>query len=264
MLDYIGLEDKVCTILRRVKKTYFDENKRSFKQLDIKGLNQLVTDMDVAVEKEIIASLTPLLDADFLAEESGESKGNKPFRWILDPIDGTTNFVHGIPVYSISLALQHSGITVGAWVYEINRDELFTATDQTAARCNGVEISVSSSENFNDCLIATGFPYYTFEHKDHFDRILNYCIMNTRGVRRLGSAAVDLAYVACGRFDAFFEFDLSPWDVAAGAYLVERAGGKVSDFKGVGGNIPIFGAQILAGQSKIFDGFLEEIGRLGE
>lgn len=243
--------------MKNAKKQFFDSSKHQFNNLDTKGLNQLVTDIDVATEKYLVKELSTLLPgSSFIAEENSGKTTDAEFQWIIDPLDGTTNFIHQIPVYSISIALQQNGVTVAGFVYELNRDELFWA-DETGAFLNDNPIQVSSNVKMQDSLLATGFPYYTFEQVPQYLEVLEYGMKNTRGIRRLGSAAVDLAYVACGRFDAFFEVGLSPWDVAGGAFIVEKAGGVVYDFNKKDNYI--FGQEILAGNHKIGSELLEVI-----
>lgn len=245
------LHDRIIQILREAKSTFFSGQEHRHDQLDLKGLNQLVTDVDVATERFLVDKLSELLPgSSFIAEENTGTQSDAEYQWIIDPIDGTTNFVHQIPVYSISVALQQNGKTIAGFVYELNRDEMFHA-NASGAWVNEKPISVTTTEVMSDTLVATGFPYYTFEHVPNYLEVLAYCMKNTRGIRRLGSAAVDLAYVACGRFDGFFEIGLSPWDVAAGAYIVQQAGGKVTDFKGE--NDFIFGGEIIAGNPAITD-----------
>jgi myo-inositol-1(or 4)-monophosphatase len=199
------------------------------------------------------------------AQSSGEEDGNRDiegsgslYTWIVDPLDGTTNFMHGLPPYSISIALSEQGKIVAGVVYIVTSDEMFTATIEGGAWLNGSRISVSEASRIEDSLIATGFPYKNFSRLGSFMGALEYFIRNTHGVRRMGSAAVDLAYVACGRFDAFFEYNLNPWDVAAGALLVREAGGMVSDFSGDGDNLT--GAETIASNSLLYDSFRKIVG----
>lgn len=200
--------------------------------VETKSLNSLVSKVDKNAELKLVSGLTEILpEAGFIAEEGTSTKIGDTYNWVIDPLDGTTNFIHGIPVFSISVALIKNGFPVLGVVYEINQSECFYAFDGAiGAFLNGKSISVSSNTKFSNSLIATGFPYYNFEKMDGFLASLQHFMKNTRGVRRMGSAAVDLAYVACGRFDAFYETNLHPWDVAAGAYIVEKAGGKSGFF----------------------------------
>lgn len=259
-LNLSDVQRDVRAVLQEAKHTFFD-SVSDFDTLDFKGLNQLVTNTDVATEAFLVEHLKRIVPASsILAEEETEQRKKAEFEWIIDPLDGTTNYVHQIPVYSISVALQHRGATIAGFVHELNRDELFWATADHAAHCNQSEIRVNSDRVTADSLVATGFPYFEFDEVAAYLEVLTYAMKSTRGVRRLGSAAVDLAYVACGRFDVFFEYGLNPWDVAAGAYIVERAGGKVSDFSG--GSNAIFGKQILAGAPLVYQDFLVEVGKM--
>ncbi|MCB0571265.1 MAG: inositol monophosphatase, partial [Phaeodactylibacter sp.] len=165
------------------------------------------------------------------------------------PLDGTTNFLFQIPVFSISVALQQEGRSVLGIVYEINRQECFYAWLGGGAFLNGRPIRVSSRAPLEKTLLATGFPYYDYRRMAPFFKVLEHFMRHTRGIRRLGSAAVDLAYVACGRYDGFFEYSLNPWDVAAGAFIVQEAGGVVSDFNG-GGNY-LNGGEIIAANAAV-------------
>ena len=195
--------------------------------VETKSLNALVSYVDQEAEKQLVEALHELLpEAGFLAEEgSGAPSPDGNWDWVVDPLDGTTNFIHGIPTYAVSVGLLHQNTLVAAAVYELGQDEYFAAELGRGARCNGNSIRVSPTQNLSDSLVATGFPYYDFSEMTAYTNTLHACFRQTRGIRRLGSAATDLAYVACGRFEAFFEHGLSPWDVAAGILLVREAGG---------------------------------------
>ena len=215
------------------------------KEISDKSLNNLVSYVDKTAEQMLVKALKKIVpEAGFLTEETTVAQDKKSLRWIIDPLDGTTNFLFGLPIYSVSVALaQDEDIWVGA-VYIPELDELFSATKNGGAFLNNQPISVSKTVTIAASLAATGFPYYKFEHLDRYMAMLEKYMRRTRGVRRLGSAAVDLAYVACGRFDFYFEFDLNPWDVAAGLLIVAEAGGKTSNFDG---NSSAFsGKEILA------------------
>ena len=199
-----------------------------------KGDINLVTDADLAAEAlilERIRSHHPRHSV--LAEESGESliDGGSAWKWIVDPLDGTTNFAHGYPCFCVTVALEHEGKTVVGATYDPTRDELFAAESGRGACLNNKPIRVSDAEELGNALIVTGFPY-DFKGKDDFARHLTQFLLSSRGVRRDGSAAIDLAYVACGRFDGFWEEGLNPWDMAAGVLLIEEAGGQVSRYDG--------------------------------
>lgn len=200
--------------------------------IEYKGVNDLVSYVDKTAEKMLVDGLQKLLpNAGFLAEEGTGSLASD-LNWIVDPLDGTTNFIHGLPVFAISIALQNRDQLEVGVVYEINRQECFYATLGGGAFCNGEPITVSSVNKLSQGLIATGFPYYQFHKMNSYLSILQELMQNSHGLRRMGSAAVDLAYVACGRFEGFFEYNLNAWDVAAGALIVQEAGGSVTNFTG--------------------------------
>ena len=213
-----------------------------------KGFNDLVSYVDKQAEQKLVKSLKEYLpESGFIAEEGTSTYKGEEYNWIVDPLDGTTNFIHGLPVYAISIALMQGHEIVLGVVYEINRQECFYSVKGEKAFCNEQEIKISPISKLEDSLLATGFPYYNFDEMDKYLKILNQFMQTTHGLRRMGSAAVDLAYVACGRFEGFFEYNLNAWDVAAGAFIVQQAGGTVSDFSG--GKDFIFGRQIVAASS---------------
>lgn len=196
-----------------------------------KGDINLVTEADLASEAHIIEKIKSYYPKhSILAEESGEAiviGGDTSWKWIIDPLDGTTNFAHGYPCFCVTLALEHNDEIVIGVTFDPTRDELFAAEKGHGATLNGKPIRVSPTENLGDALIVTGFPY-DFKKREDFARHLTAFLLNSRGVRRDGSAAIDMAYVACGRFDGFWEEGLKPWDVAAGKLLIEEAGGYVT------------------------------------
>ncbi|MCX6297157.1 MAG: inositol monophosphatase family protein [Bacteroidetes bacterium] len=229
--------------------------KFSSDKIEVKGKNDFVSYVDKTSEKLLVAKLSLLLpEAGFIAEEGTSTKKGNLYNWIIDPLDGTTNFIHGIPCFSISIALMRNQEIVLGVIYEINFDECFYAWEGSNSFLNGKEINVSSTSKVSDSLLATGFPYYDYGRMDEYIELFKYFMKHTHGLRRLGSAATDLAYVACGRFDGFYEYSLQSWDVAAGAFIVQQAGGKVTDFKG--GENYIFGKEIVAGNNAFFDEFL--------
>jgi myo-inositol-1(or 4)-monophosphatase len=218
--------------------------KFSYEQVEIKGLNDLVSYVDKSAEQMIVNALAALLpEAGFIVEENTRTE-KKEYNWIVDPLDGTTNFIHGIPCYSVSIALEHQQEIIAGVVYEVARDECFSAFKNKGAFLNEKKIQVSSRKNLSESLIATGFPIYNFDRIDSYLNCLKYFMQHTHGIRRIGSAATDLCYLACGRVDAFFEYNLKPWDVAAGALIAMEAGGTVNDFSG--GKNWLFGAEIAA------------------
>lgn len=226
---------------------FIREEAKAFSQSKVehKGFNDLVSYVDKEAEKKLITGLLKIIpESGFIAEEGTSTKTGEVYNWIVDPLDGTTNFIHGLPVYSVSVALQKNEEIIAGVVYEINRDECFHAILGGSAFMNDEEIHVSQDVELSNSLIATGFPYYDFEKMDAYLSILKELMQNSHGLRRMGSAAVDLAYVACGRFEGFFEYNLNAWDVAAGAFIVHRAGGNVSTFSNE--NNYIYGREILA------------------
>ena len=205
-----------------------------FKAHDIiyKGPNDLVSYVDKQTEEMLITDLSKLLpEASILAEEQGRQH-SKTLEWVIDPLDGTTNFLHKLPVFSISIALRENGNEIAGLVYEVNKDECFYAWENGGAFCNDEKIQVSTATQISQSLIATGFPYDLLDKTDAYFEIMKDLLKSSHGLRRFGSAAVDLCYTACGRFEGYFEFNLKDWDVAAGALIVKEAGGMVSDFSG--------------------------------
>jgi len=219
-----------------------------------KSLHNFVTHVDKGSEERLIAGLSKILpEAGFIAEEGTRHDTGREYIWVIDPLDGTTNFIHGLPPYAISIALMKGNDVLLGVVHEITSGECFWAWDRGKAWHNGKEIHVSNTSHLKDALIATGFPYTDYEKIRPFMKTLEYLFNNSHGVRRLGSAAIDIAYLACGRFDGFYEYGLSPWDVAAAVKILTEAGGRVCDFKK--GNNYIFGREIIAANAGIFDEF---------
>ena len=201
--------------------------------VETKDMNSLVSYVDKEAEKMIVAHLSKLLpEAGFITEENTVSQEVKSKMWIIDPLDGTTNFLYKIPHFSISIALRSEEETLLGVVYEIPSDTSFSAIKGQGAWENNKAISVNSSRPKSELLVVTGFPYDREASVDARLEILKFCILNYRGIRRLGSAALDLAYVASGRFDIYYENTLNIWDIAAGALIVEEAGGVISDYQG--------------------------------
>lgn len=228
-----------------------EQMKISEQSVDAKDLNSLVTYVDKEAELRIVSGLKKVLpEAGFIAEEQTESVSNTVYTWIVDPLDGTTNYIHGIPTFATSIALAKGENLLLGVVYEVNRDECFSASKGNGAFLNGKQIHVSKKEILADTLLATGFPYYDFSKRSAYLKVLDHLFESCRGLRRIGSAAVDLCYTACGRFDGYFEYSLQPWDIAAGALIVREAGGNVSDFKG--GDSFLNGQEILAASENIY------------
>lgn len=204
-------------------------------QITKKGDIDLVTEADLASEALIIERIKSHYPKHaILAEESGEaivSGGDAIWKWVIDPLDGTTNYAHGYPCFCVTLALEHDGDIVIGVTFDPTRNELFAAERGKGASLNGRPLRVSATEKLSEALIVTGFPY-DFKDKDNFTRHLTDFLLKSRGVRRDGSAAIDMAYVACGRFDGFWEEGLHAWDVAAGKLMIEEAGGMVTYYDG--------------------------------
>ena len=225
-------------------------------RVDKKGTRDLVTEIDLACERmcrEVLGARFP--DHDILAEEQGGAGARgASHRWVFDPLDGTTNFAHGVPVYCASLALEVEGEAVVGAVYDPSRDELFTAERGVGAWLNGRRLQVSATDTIIDALLVTGFPYDLMHDRDELLAIFGAFLARAQAVRRLGSAALDLCYVAAGRFDGFWERRLWPWDVAAGALLVSEAGGRVSLMDG--GAYDLTAGQILATNGGVHEAML--------
>ena len=226
--------------------------------IEKKGIHDFVTYVDKNSEKKIVEGLSKILpEAGFITEEKTTSKKGEIYNWIIDPLDGTTNYIHKLSPFSVSIALMEKNEVILGVVYEISLDECFYAYKGSKAFLNDKEITVTKTDKVDDSLIATGFPYYDYDRMEPFMKTLDFFMKNSHGLRRLGSAATDLVYVACGRFDAFYEYSLHAWDVAAGAFIVKQAGGKVCDFNG--GDNYIFGKEIIASNSLIYNEFLHII-----
>lgn len=255
-MDYKEICLEVTTICKTVGDFIYHENRKITEEsVEVKGKHDFVTYVDKASEKMLVEALSKLIpESGFIAEENTSNKVGVEYNWIIDPLDGTTNFIHGIPLYAISIALKQKDEIVIGVVYEINLKECFYAWKGSEAFLNGQPIKVSSNKTINDSLIATGFPYYDYSKLKEYTVLFTYLLQNSRGIRRLGSAAVDLVYVACGRFEAFYEYGLRPWDVAAGSFIVQQAGGLNYDFEG--GDNYIFGKEIISCNPYIAEEFL--------
>lgn len=228
--------------------------------ISLKQQSDYVTEVDRAAEAEIIDVLRTAYPAyGILAEESGlaGTDAEAEFQWIIDPLDGTTNFIHGLPQYAISIALAKKGIVQQAVVYDPNRNELFTASKGGGAFINGRRMRVAQRTKLADALIGTGFPYRMFDHIDAYLAIFKDIAQKTAGMRRPGAAALDLAWVACGRMDGFWELGLAPWDMAAGSLLITEAGGLVGDLAGETNYLQT--GNIIGGNPKIFSQLLKII-----
>ena len=215
-----------------------------------KGPADFVSEVDRMAEGEIIHILqSSYPDHAILAEESGK-QGDNEYQWIIDPLDGTTNYLHGFPHYSVSIALMHKGILDQGVIYDPVRDELFTASRGNGANLNNRRLRVSNVNRMQDTLIGTGFPFKAIHRIDEWVNVFRAVLPRTSGVRRAGSAALDLAHLAAGRFDGFWEMDLSIWDIAAGCLLVQEAGGLIADFDGEQGHLQ--SGNLIAANPNIF------------
>ncbi len=250
---------QVANLAREVGKMIREEvDKLEERDVEYKGVHNLVTYVDKKAEDILIAELKKIVpEAGFIAEEDEQLPKGERYNWIVDPLDGTTNFIHKIPLYSISLALNDGEETILGVVYEINLKECFYAWKGSPAFLNGKKIQVTNTGILDKSLIATGFPYYDYSLLDPYLALFKDLMQSSRGVRRLGSAAVDLAYVAAGRFELFYEYGLNPWDVAAGALIVKQAGGRITRFNGDGNFI--FGKEIVASNAFVHNEFIQKL-----
>lgn len=227
-------------------------------QVEAKQHHDFVTEVDKDAEASIIKYIRRAFpDHEILAEESGRHENVNACRWIIDPLDGTTNFIHGMPMFAVSIALEVGGeLTAGA-VYEPVRKELFTAEKNKGAFLNGRKISVSSEAEKSRCLLATGFPFRNYELLDEYLKIFKSFMTQVSGIRRPGSAALDLCYLACGRYDGFWELNLKPWDIAAGTLIIQEAGGVITDFSGR--KDFLYKGNVIGSNSKIHSWMLDAV-----
>jgi myo-inositol-1(or 4)-monophosphatase len=227
---------------------------------EVKGLNNFVSYVDKSAEQMIVKHLRMLIpDAGFSTEEGTATSEGKRYLWVIDPLDGTTNFMHGCPPFAVSIGLKEYGDEVAGVVYEITADEMFVAWKNGGARLNGKPIHVSEATKLAESLVATGFPYSDFSRLDNYIGLFTWFLKNSHGVRRLGSAATDIAYIACGRFEAFYEYGLHPWDIAAATIILREAGGKISDFSGNEKNLT--GSEVIAASGPVYLEILEIVNK---
>ncbi len=258
--------EKICFSAMEVVKTaavYVRDRHENRKDLAIqeKGRQDFVTEVDKKAEEMLVSGLSELLpEAGFIAEEGTSTKRGETYNWVIDPVDGTTNFIHGVFPFAISVGLTEDDEVVAGIVYEFGLDEFFYAWKNGGAWLNGTPIHVSEVPSVDQALVATGFPYTNFRYLEQFMQSMDYFMKNSHGLRRLGSAATDIAYVACGRYDGFYEYGLHPWDIAAGILLVKEAGGLVSDF--AGHKDPLFDEHFVCSNQKIFTSFQSVIEKI--
>jgi myo-inositol-1(or 4)-monophosphatase len=260
-MDLEKIETGVIEICREVGE-FISQEGAAFDRTRIEQkhvFNNLVSYVDKEAEKKLVKTLRKLFpSAGFITEEGTvEQSQQHEYNWIIDPLDGTTNFLHGMPLYAISIGLTRGDETILGVILDVCQKECYHAIENGPAFCNDKLIKVSAINSLSESLLATGFPYYHFDKRELYLDIIKEFLNDTHGIRRLGSAAIDLAYVACGRLEGFFEYNLHPWDVAAGTLIVQRAGGKVTDFSG--GKNFIFGNQLCAANSAVHAEMLQVI-----
>lgn len=225
-------------------------------QIKLKGIGDYVTELDHTSEKAIVENIRKTFHAhQIVAEESGIGENLSPYCWYIDPLDGTTNYVHHVAFFSISIAVAYKNETLVGVVYDPYHKEMFWAVKGQGAFLNGMPIRVSDKCNLQECFLASGFPWRSKMYLDAYLNSFRDLFNRTAGVRRLGSAALDLSYTACGRFDGFWEMKLKPWDITAGVLILEEAGGKVSDFRGE--NHFMESGNVVAGNPLVFPSILE-------
>ena len=260
----LNLKDIIIEIVKTARETGAFILKESVEfdpgRIETKGVNDFVSYVDKRAEKMIVERLGLLIpEAGFNTEEGTIEKKGNGYCWVIDPLDGTTNFMHGLHPHAISIALMEYDEAIAGVVYEVGGNEIFTAWKNGGAWLNDKPIHVSTATSLKSSLVATGFPYSDFTQLDAYMRLLAHFCKHSHGIRRLGSAAIDLAYVACGRFEVFYEYGLHPWDVAAGVLLVREAGGNVSDFSG--NEKKVEGKEIVAANNFVFREVLEIVSK---
>jgi len=251
--------DILCTQVQELAREvgrFIQEERQKFTTEDIihKGKTDMVTYVDKTAEARIVTKLRELLPGSgFIAEEGTAKHNDEKYRWVIDPLDGTTNYIHGISPFAVSIALLEDQEIILGVIYEISLNEMFYAWKGSKAYLDGKEIQVSKAATTTDALIATGFPYYDFSKLEAYLEAMNFFMRNSHGMRRLGSAAADMAYLAAGRFEGFYEHALHSWDIAAGIIILKQAGGKVCDFNG--GENFLFGGEMIACNANYFEEF---------
>ena len=256
MFDIERIEKQTIDLVREVGR-FIKEQREQFdaSKIEHKGLHDYVSYVDKGSERQLVDGLSQILPGcGFIVEENTAGHSTEDDIWIIDPLDGTTNFLHNVYPFAISVALQHKGELVLGIVYELGRDELFHSAGNGVFR-NGKPISASAAPDLEQSLIVTGFPISKYGRLDGHVATVKEIVLHSQGIRRTGSAASDLAYVACGRFDGYFEYGLNPWDVAAGAFIAKQAGAIVSDYRG--GTDYLFGGEILAASKNVYPRLLD-------
>lgn len=251
----IELVKKVGVFISHERKVFSKANVES------KGLHDFVSYVDKEAEKKLVSGLKLIIpESGFITEEKTADHTNEDYLWIIDPLDGTTNFIHNLSPHSISIALQYKSEMVLGIVYELGLSEMFYSWKGYGVFCNESEIKISGAQQLSEGLISTGFHTNNFKRLPNQLKMVDQVVRQSHGIRRHGSAATDLAYIAAGRFDGFFESGLNVWDVAAGSFLINQAGGKVTDYSGMENYL--FGGEILAGASGVHIDLLSLIKKL--
>ena len=259
VMDFVMILDEVLKVTYEAADFIRSQaGKVSSIDIEIKSPNSLVSYVDRQAEKILVEGLGRIIqDSGFITEEETTTQSKSKYTWIIDPLDGTTNFLQQIPVYAVSIGLMHEDQLVLGVVSDVERKETFYAWKGGGAWCNGKLIHVSDRSDVSNAVIATGFPYASSEVLPQLTSVFDYFLKNARGIRRLGSAAIDLAYVACGRFDVYYETTLNPWDIAGGIVLVQEAGGVVTGFSGK--NDMLSTGKLIATPAQIHQSILETI-----
>lgn len=253
MMNLKSIDLEVIELCRTVAR-FISTEQQNFDSTRIEQkekFNNLVSYVDKESEKKLVSVLSKILpQAGFITEEGTvEQSRSNEYNWIIDPLDGTTNFLHGLPVYAISIGLAYQNEVILGVVHDVVHNDSYHAIKNEAAYCNDRVIRVTEAQSLSESLLATGFPYFQFDKANAYLDIIKTFLDKSHGIRRLGSAAMDLAYVASGKLDGFFEYNLNAWDVAAGSFIVQQAGGHVTDFKGE--NNFLFGGELCASNKNI-------------
>lgn len=260
--SYQSITEQVIALTKEVA-TYINQESLNFSldKVETKSKNDFVSYVDQEAEKLLVKALREIVpEAGFITEEGTALSHGEDFQWVIDPLDGTTNFIHGSTPYAISIALTYKAEPVVGVVHEITRAETFYAWKGSKSYLDGQEIQVSKVDKLSDALIVFGRPHHYMDRYPELLASVDYFMKNTHGLRLSGSAAVDLAYVACGRYDGRYEFNLKPWDIAAGVLILQQAGGFVCDFQG--GNNHFKNGSVLAANAGIFEELKEKIGEI--
>lgn len=259
-MNLSSIETRVISLCEEVGNFIRTESQRFDRSaVELKGnFTNLVSYVDKESERRLVKGLLEIIpNSGCIGEEGSSSVGSSGYQWIIDPLDGTTNFVHNLPMFSISVGLVYENTLKLGVVYDMMHRECFHASEGGKAYCNNDVIKVSNVLTLQQSLLATGFPYTSSPNAEKHLNIIRHFLRNSHGIRRLGSAALDLAYVACGRLEGFFEYGLSPWDVAGGAFVLQQAGGIVTDFSGK--NNFLFGQELCAASANVHKEMLEVI-----